>query len=66
MTEQELVTLVAPTETKDVTYYSEVGPLRFLEGRCHGVPISDAEKVAASRPGWTIEPYPLAVRSTKT
>ena len=55
---EELVTIARPADVKDTTYYSEAGPLRFLEGRAHGVPLSVARKVAAGRPGWTIEPAP--------
>jgi hypothetical protein len=60
-TEKELVTIAKPgfaSDEKDTTYYSEVGPLRFLEGRAYGVPLSAARKVVAGRPGWTIEPTP--------
>ena len=53
---EELVTLAKPADEKDVTYFSEVGPLRFIEGKAHGVPLSVAGKLAAGRPGWTIEP----------
>jgi len=59
--DEELVTVVKPgfaSDEKDTLYYSEVGPLRFLEGRAYGVPLPAARKVAAGRPGWTIEPAP--------
>jgi hypothetical protein len=62
-TEEELVTIAKPADAKDATYLSEVGPLRFLEGRTYSVPLSVARKVAAGRPGWTIEPAPKLRRT---
>ncbi len=57
--EEELVALVGPADQKDVTYLTEAGPIRFVEGRAR-VPLSVARKLArAPRPGWLIEPRPL-------
>jgi hypothetical protein len=53
---EELVTVAGPADQRDVTYVSEAGPIRFLEGRAYGVPLSVARKLAEGRPGWTIEP----------
>ncbi len=53
---EELVTVCKPGDEKDVTYLSEVGPIRFVEGKAYGVPLSVARKLAGGRPGWTIEP----------
>ena len=51
-----LVTLARPGPEKDVTYLSPAGPIRFLEGRADGVPLSAALELAG--PGWAIEPRP--------
>ncbi len=58
MTNEELVTLAKPADEKDTIYLSAVGPLRFVEGKAHRVPLSVARKLADGRPGWTIEPAP--------
>jgi hypothetical protein len=51
---EELVTLVRPGGERDVTLFTAHGPVRFLEGRAHDVPLSVARELAAA--GWTIEP----------
>ena len=53
--EEELVTLVRPGGEKDVTLFTEAGPIRFLEGRARNVPLPLAEELAR-QPGWTVEP----------
>ena len=53
--EDELVTVAKPGET-DVTYLSEVGEVRFVGGKAHGVPLSVARKLVQGRAGWVIEP----------
>jgi len=49
---EPLVTLIKPGEG-DVTYAAADGPIRFVEGRAEGVPLSVARKLAG--PGWWIE-----------
>ncbi len=57
MSNEELVTVAGPADHKDVVYFSEAGPIRFVEGKAHWVPLSVAEKIA-NRPGWVIESAP--------
>ncbi len=52
--EAPLVTVVKPGGEKDITLLTEAGPIRFLEGRAHGVPLPVALKLVS--PGWAIEP----------
>lgn len=52
--QEEFVTLAKPGGEKDVTLFAAAGPIRFLEGRAHGVPLSVALELAG--PGWSIEP----------
>ncbi len=47
------VTLIKPGSERDITYAGPDGPIRFLEGRAEGVPLSVARKLAG--PGWWIE-----------
>ncbi len=49
----EFVTLVSPADHKDVTYLTEDGPIRVMEG-CARVPESVAKKHL--RPGWHLRP----------
>ncbi len=51
---EELVTLAKPGGEKEVTLFTASGPIRFIEGRAHGVPLSVARELAG--PGWSIEP----------
>ncbi len=51
---EELVTLAKPGGEKEVTLFTASGPIRFLEGRAHNVPLSVARELAG--PGWSIEP----------
>ncbi len=51
---EPLVTLAKPGGERDVTLLTAHGPIRFLEGRAHDVPLSVAHELAG--PGWTIEP----------
>ncbi len=51
---EPLVSLAKPGGERDVTLFTAHGPVRFLEGRAHGVPLSVARELAG--PGWTIEP----------
>ena len=53
---EALVTVAKPGDEKDVTYLSEVGEVRFVEGKAHGVPLSVARKLANGRVGWVVEP----------
>jgi hypothetical protein len=48
------VTLIKPGSARDVTYVGPDGPIRFVEGRAEGVPLSVARKLAG-QPGWWIE-----------
>ncbi len=50
----ELVILARPGGERDITLLTAYGPIRFLEGRAHNVPLSIARELAG--PGWTIEP----------
>ncbi len=50
----ELVTLARPGGERDVVLFTAHGPVRFLEGRAHDVPLSVARELAG--PGWSIEP----------
>jgi hypothetical protein len=50
---EELVTLAKPGEQRDVTLVTAAGPIRFLEGRAHDVPLSVARELAG--PGWVLE-----------
>ncbi len=56
--EEELVTLVGPADQKDVTYLTGAGPIRLIDGKAHGVPLSVARKLAEGRRGWLIEHVP--------
>ncbi len=58
---EELVTLAKPGGERDVTLFTAHGPVRFLEGRAHGVPLSVARELAG--PGWTIEPQATLQRT---
>ncbi|MDP9486497.1 MAG: hypothetical protein M3Q49_12075 [Actinomycetota bacterium] len=51
---EELVTLARPGGERDVVLFTAHGPVRFLEGRAHNVPLSVARELAG--PGWSIEP----------
>ncbi|MDP9486064.1 MAG: hypothetical protein M3Q49_09825 [Actinomycetota bacterium] len=51
---EPLVSLAKPGEERDVILVTAAGPIRFLEGRAHDVPLSVARELAG--PGWTIEP----------
>ncbi len=58
---EELVTLARPGGEKDVTLLTAHGPVRFLEGRAHGVPLSVARELAGV--GWSIE-LPVTLQRT--
>ncbi len=47
------VVLIKPGSEKDIIYAGPSGPIRFVEGRAEGVPLSVARKLAG--PGWWIE-----------
>ncbi len=47
------VALIKPGSERDITYVGPSGPIRFVEGRAEGVPLSVARKLAG--PGWWIE-----------
>lgn len=51
---EELVTLARPGGERDVTLLTAHGPIRFVEGRAHNVPLSIAQDLAGA--GWSIEP----------
>ncbi len=56
-----LVTLAKPGGERDVTLLTAAGPIRFLEGRAHNVPLPVARELAG--PGWSIEP-PVTLQRT--
>jgi len=59
---EEPVTLARPGGERDVILLSEFGPIRFLEGRAHGVPLRVALRLAG--PGWAVEP-PARLEQTR-
>ena len=60
---EELVTLAKPGGEKDVTLFTAAGPIRFVEDRAHGVPLSVARGLAG--PGWSIEPHVTLQRTDR-
>ncbi len=58
---EELVTLARPGGERDATVFTAAGPIRFLEGRAHNVPLSVARELA--EPGWSIEPLVMLQRT---
>ncbi len=51
--QDEYVTLVGPSDFKDITFLTEDGEIRLHEG-CARVPLSVAKKHL--RPGWHLRP----------